>query len=106
MADGPSQARLVRRVRLFAPARFRPPQAEPFTSIGELLARVYAAFPAHVFIGAAGIAVRAIAPLLVHKSTDPPVLVLDPAGRYAISLLSGHWGGGNDLTRHGCQEPR
>ena len=53
-----------------------------------------------MFIGAAGIAVRALAPLLTHKSTDPPVLVLDPAGRYVVSLLSGHWGGGNDLARH------
>lgn len=96
-ADAASQ---VRRMRLFAPARFCPPQAKPFDSLGELLEQTYAAFPAHVFIGAAGIAVRALAPLLSHKSTDPPVLVLDPAGRYVVSLLSGHWGGGNDLTRH------
>lgn len=97
MADAPS---LARRVRLFAPARFCPPQGEPFASLAELLARIYPMFAAHVFIGAAGIAVRALAPLLTHKSTDPPVLVLDPSGRYAVSLLSGHWGGGNDLTRH------
>jgi len=87
-------------VRLFAPARFCPPQAEPFNDLGALLAQIYPTFPAHVFIGAAGIAVRALAPLLTHKSTDPPVLVLDPAGRYVVSLLSGHWGGGNDLARH------
>ena len=43
---------------------------------------------------------RALAPLLEHKSTDAPVLVLDPAGHYVISLLAGHWGGGNELARH------
>ena len=90
----------VQRVRLFAPARFCPPQDEPFSDLGALLAQIYPAFPAHVFIGAAGIAVRALAPLLTHKSADSPVLVLDPAGRYVVSLLSGHWGGGNDLARH------
>lgn len=48
-----------------------------------------------IFIGATGIAVRAIAPYLEHKSKDPAVLVIDETGRYCISLLSGHAGGGN-----------
>ncbi|MDE5832072.1 MAG: cobalamin biosynthesis protein [Desulfovibrio sp.] len=52
-----------------------------------------------VFIGAAGIAVRALAPCLRHKSLDPPAVVIDVAGRFAISLLSGHWGGANSLAR-------
>ena len=43
---------------------------------------------------------RALAPLLEHKSADAPVLVLDPAGQHVISLLAGHWGGGNALARH------
>ena len=52
-----------------------------------------------VFIGACGIAVRAIAPYLRHKSLDPPVLVLDEEGRFVISLLSGHLGGANALAQ-------
>ena len=87
-------------VELFAPARFCPADATSFDKIGSLLASTYPRFAAHAFIGATGIAVRALAPLLGHKSTDAPVLVLDPAGKYVISLLAGHWGGGNELARH------
>ncbi len=52
-----------------------------------------------IYIGAAGIAVRAVAPHLKDKLTDPAVVVVDEQGTYAISLLSGHVGGANDLAR-------
>lgn len=65
----------------------------------EALRETFAATDAMVCIMAAGIVVRAIGPLCRDKHTDPCVVVLDEAGRYAISLLSGHLGGGNELAR-------
>ncbi|MBI5327815.1 MAG: cobalt-precorrin 5A hydrolase [Deltaproteobacteria bacterium] len=52
-----------------------------------------------IFIMAAGIVVRTIAPLLKNKAEDPAVVVMDEKGRYVISLLSGHLGGANNLAR-------
>ena len=52
-----------------------------------------------IFVGAMGIAVRAIAPHVVSKVKDPAVVVIDERGNNAISVLSGHLGGGNELTQ-------
>lgn len=51
-----------------------------------------------IFIGAAGIAVRSIAPWVADKRSDPAVVVLDDTGHFVISLLSGHLGGANELA--------
>ena len=64
-----------------------------------LVKQAFSSADALIFWCAAGIAVRSIAPYLSHKSKDPAVLVLDEKGTHCISLLSGHMGGANALTR-------
>lgn len=68
-------------------------------SLKDWTARQFKEADALIYIGAAGIAVRSIAPFVRDKKTDPAVLVLDEQGRHVISLLSGHIGGANELTR-------
>lgn len=52
-----------------------------------------------LFVGACGIAVRAIAPYVRDKWRDPAVVSVDEDGRWTVPLLSGHVGGANDLAR-------
>ena len=63
------------------------------------VARHWHDYDAFVFIGAMGICVRTIAPCVDDKHTDPAVVCVDTTGRHVISVLSGHIGGANDLTR-------
>ena len=70
---------------------------------GSFAATVAQAFTTHtalVVIGATGLTVRVIAPLLKDKLSDPAVVVIDEHGQHVISLLSGHVGGANELTRY------
>jgi len=66
--------------------------------IAEKLASHWNQYDGFVCIMATGIVVRSIAPLLSHKHHDPCVIVMDETARHVISLLSGHIGGGNELT--------
>ena len=69
---------------------------EPFAASVQ---QAFQAGDALIMICATGIVVRAIAPVLISKRQDPPVLVLDEAGRFVVPLLSGHEGGANELAR-------
>ena len=63
------------------------------------LSSIFDEFEGVIFICSVGIAVRLIAPLVKDKHSDPGVVVVDDTGKYAISVLSGHIGGANQLTR-------
>lgn len=73
-------------------------EAATFDTFTVSVRRRFADYAGHVFIMAAGIVVRTIAPVIEDKTKDPAVVVMDERGRHAISLLSGHIGGANALA--------
>ncbi|BCS52362.1 cobalt-precorrin 5A hydrolase [Geobacter sp. SVR] len=68
------------------------------SGLKELIAALWHRVDGLVFIMASGIVVRLIAPHLESKESDPAVVVMDEGSRFAISLLSGHLGGANELA--------
>ena len=70
-----------------------------FRTLAESIKQKFYQHSGHIFIMSTGIVVRLIAPLIRHKIEDPAVVVVDDRGHHAISLLSGHLGGANELTR-------
>ena len=69
-----------------------------YSRLANIVKEEFSRYGALIFIMATGIVVRTIAPLLESKLTDPAVVVMDEQARNVISLLSGHIGGGNELT--------
>ncbi|WP_100331252.1 cobalt-precorrin 5A hydrolase [Bacillus xiapuensis] len=68
-------------------------------SVRLLLPSLFANYKGLIIIISLGAVVRMIAPLLKDKKTDPGVVVIDDRGEHVISVLSGHLGGANELTR-------
>lgn len=73
-------------------------QREPQQKLAGLLQENWHRYDAFICVMATGIVVRHIAPLLKDKALDPCVVVTDERGANVISLVSGHLGGGNELT--------
>jgi len=69
-----------------------------FDRILSLTSRLFKSYQGLVYFAPCGVVVRALNGHLCHKTQDPAVVVVDPGGRYAVSLLSGHEGGANALA--------
>jgi len=69
-----------------------------FSGVLALTAEIFGRYRGLVYIAPCGVAVRAIAAHVKSKLTDPAVVVVDAGGRFAVSLLSGHEGGANNLA--------
>jgi cobalt-precorrin 5A hydrolase len=74
-----------------------------FVSLSQALREAFDRGENLVCVMAVGIVVRSIAPFLKSKASDPAVVVVDETGQFAVSLLSGHLGGANDLAREVAQ---
>ena len=68
------------------------------SSISHCVNEIFNKYEFLVFIGAMGICIRSIASQIKDKYNDPAVINIDTTGRYVISVLSGHVGGGNEMT--------
>lgn len=87
--------------RMFTMEKFGQPDFEIYTPpLAAFTQPLFAWADTLLFIGSTGMAIRAIAPWVKDKTTDPAVLVVDESGNFVISLLSGHIGGANAETRH------
>lgn len=95
---GARVARVFPESRLFAPERYAEPGVEVLGTLAQWTCNAFEKADGLLFVGACGIAVRAIAPFLRGKDRDPAVVVVDQKGRFAVSLLSGHLGGANRLA--------
>ena len=65
----------------------------------EFIREIFSKFDAIVAVMASGIIIRAVGPLLKSKISDPAIVCVDVAGRFAVSLVSGHYGGANHLAK-------
>jgi cobalt-precorrin 5A hydrolase len=85
---------------VFAPKKYDQKGVVPLDKkFGEFIKEICSKVDAIVAVMATGIIIRAVAPCLENKLVDPAVLGVDASGRFVISLLSGHYGGANELTR-------
>src|SRR5436309_629105 len=70
----------------------------PAGSLRETLSELFETGRPLICIMALGIVVRIVGALAKDKETDPPVVVIDEAGQFVISVLGGHASGANKLA--------
>lgn len=72
--------------------------AASFWNLGSMAGRLYKRSDAMIFICRCDVAVRAVAPYIGNRNTDPVVIVVDDSGKYVIPVLSGHIGAADRLA--------
>ncbi|XES75958.1 MAG: cobalt-precorrin 5A hydrolase [Candidatus Bathyarchaeia archaeon] len=86
--------------KVYAPNKYIQTGVNPVTQkLDKFIQEAFTSSSALVTVMATGIVIRAVAPCLKSKLADPAVVAVDANGKFAISLLSGHFGGANHLTR-------
>ena len=94
------RACLAPEARIYAPEKFASDTVEGYAPpLSTLMEPLFGWAEQLIFVGSCGIAVRAIAPYVRSKKTDPGVTVVDDRGEHVIPILSGHIGGANALAR-------
>ena len=85
---------------VYAPKKYNQNGVVPLDKkLVDFIKDTYSTVDALVAVMATGIVIRAVAPLLESKLTDTAVVGVDATGKFAVSLLSGHYGGANDLAK-------
>ena len=85
---------------LYAPEKYAACDTLPIEGgLTPFIGALFEKMDALIYVGACGIAVRAIAPYVRSKTTDPAVVSVDELGKFSVPLLSGHIGGGNRLAQ-------
>ena len=84
---------------VYAPKKFSQNGVVSFdTKLADFISGIYSKADGIVAVMASGVIIRSVAPILESKLTDPAVVGVDAMGKFAVSLLSGHLGGANDLA--------
>ena len=85
---------------VFAPKKYiQSDVCELEGKFGDFIHKNYGKLDAIIAVMATGIIIRAVAPFIESKLSDPAIISVDVSGKFVISLLSGHYGGANDLTK-------
>jgi cobalt-precorrin 5A hydrolase len=88
------------KVSVFAPKKYvQAGVCELEGKFGDFVEENFGKLDAIVAVMATGIIIRAVAPFIESKLSDPAIIGVDTAGKFVISLLSGHYGGANDLAK-------
>ncbi|MDR2633097.1 MAG: cobalamin biosynthesis protein [Treponema sp.] len=80
-------------------AAYALPDQRPFQKLRFIIEDLWEHYEGLVFLCAAGIVLRTIAPCIKSKYQDPAVVMCPETGSFAVSLLSGHEGGANHLAQ-------